>query len=79
MNNLPDECLLCGRRPSHVGLFAPKDQRRAGAPLGKVRMLAYVLCRKCVRKRSTPQRVDEVLMRQLDEVQDQARQAITRN
>lgn len=37
-------CLLCGGPPVIVGLYLPNDQAGVGAPRGKVRTYAYLLC-----------------------------------
>ena len=62
----PLACLLCGRPPRYAGVFVAKDQRRVGAPPGKVRVVRYSLCKKCVRKSSTWQRVEERLLGDCD-------------
>ncbi len=52
-------CLLCGRRP-HIGaVFIPEDQKRVGAPAGKIRTIAYTLCKRCYRKPDHPARVEK--------------------
>ena len=57
----PLPCLLCGRPEAVRAFFAPKDQRRAGAIVGKVRLLRYSLCKRCVRKPGAQCRVEERL------------------
>jgi hypothetical protein len=60
------DCLLCGRRPHFEGVFVPKDQQRAGAPPGKVRLIRFTLCRHCSRKGDAPRRVEARLFADLD-------------
>jgi hypothetical protein len=44
-------CSLCGRPASYLGFYVPHNQRAHFAPVGKVRMIGYVLCRRCFRRR----------------------------
>ncbi len=60
-------CLLCGRRPHVGGVFVPKDQSRVEAPAGRVRSLAYTLCRKCARLRDRIAQVEAKLFRELEQ------------
>jgi hypothetical protein len=44
-------CLLCNRPPSFAVVFVPRAQQLVGAPPGKLRLVRYSLCKRCLRKR----------------------------
>ncbi len=52
-------CLLCGKPPWMGSVFVPDDQKRVGAPAGKIRTVCYTLCKKCYRKPDHPARVEK--------------------
>jgi hypothetical protein len=60
------DCLLCGRRPHVHARFVPKDQRRAGAPPGKARLIRHAPCGRCCRGRELIRRVERRLLGDLD-------------
>jgi hypothetical protein len=62
----PLPCLLCGRPPHVVGLFAPRDPQRFGAPPGKVRLIRYHLCRRCCRLPDRLKRVEAKILADLE-------------
>jgi hypothetical protein len=62
----PLPCLLCGEPEAVRALFAPKDQRRAGAIVGKVRLFRYSLCKRCVRQPGSYRRAEERLFAAMD-------------
>lgn len=59
-------CLLCGRRPHVGGVFVPKDQSRVEALAGRVRTLAYTLCRRCSRLRDRIAQVEAKLFGEME-------------
>lgn len=61
-------CLLCSKRACWGCLFVPRDQRRAGAPPGRLRTIRYALCRKCKRQPDRTARVEKRLLGDLDAV-----------
>lgn len=63
---VPLPCLLCGRPASHNGVFVAKDQRRVGAPVGKVRLVRYSLCMRCRRKPGVCHRVEKRILANFD-------------
>lgn len=65
-------CLLCSKPACMVGIFVPNaaSNRTLHAPPGKVRTVAYSLCRRCSRRRGSVKRVEAVIF---SEIQDAAR------
>lgn len=64
--NYIDHCLLCGGKPFCIGIFAPTDSQVYGAPAGKSRFVRYCLCEKCRSKNDTPDKVEKVLLSELN-------------
>ncbi len=42
------QCILCGEPAGFGGLFVPDDPWAYGAPAGKIRALAYPICKPCI-------------------------------
>jgi hypothetical protein len=61
-----DHCLLCGGKPFCIGIFKPDNPMQYGAPAGKSRFIRYCLCEKCQSKTDTPDRVEKVLLSELN-------------
>jgi hypothetical protein len=59
---VPLACLLCGRPPAFNGIFAAKNQAQVMAPPGRCRLIRYSLCKRCRRKATWPQRVEERIL-----------------
>ena len=66
LNNLPIEsCLLCGDKPSIIGVFTPKDPESWGATIGKTRFFRYCLCEKCHVMPDAPDRAEKIIRAEL--------------
>jgi hypothetical protein len=61
-----DHCLLCGGKPFCIGIFAPGNAQAYGAASGKSRLIRYCLCEKCRSKNDTPDKVEKVLLSELN-------------
>ena len=57
-------CLLCGRPPYMAAVWFPSPacSRRLGVAAGKIRLLAYTLCRKCHRRPDAIARVEAKIL-----------------
>jgi hypothetical protein len=61
-----DHCLLCGREPNCIGIFAPENSQAYGAASGKSRLVRYCLCEKCQDKKDTKEKVEKVIFADLN-------------
>ena len=57
-------CILCGQPATHMSVFViPDDKAKLmGVPPGKLRQCAYPICRVCIHKQDTPQRVEDIIL-----------------
>ncbi len=62
-----DSCLLCGEKPSIIGIFTPEDPEALGAPGGKGRVFRYCLCSNCKGRPDTPENVEKIIRAELAE------------
>jgi hypothetical protein len=60
-----DSCLLCGEKPSIIGIFTPEDPEAWGATGGKDRFFRYCLCTKCHERPDTPEKVEKIIRAEL--------------
>lgn len=61
-----DHCVICGGKPSCIGIFVPDDSQAYGALDGKLRFVRYCLCEKCKAKSETPQKVEKIIFSDLN-------------
>ncbi len=60
-----DFCLLCGGKPSVIGLFVPENSEAWGGCKDKVRLFRYCLCKRCNKKSDRAERVEKVILSEL--------------
>lgn len=60
-----DHCILCGDKPSYIGIYQPGDSQHWGAAVRKSRFVRYCLCVTCKDKKETPVNVEKVLWSEL--------------
>jgi hypothetical protein len=58
-------CLLCDGNPYVTGLFTAHRQAAVCAPPGKVRVVAYALCKTCYGTPNVQTKVEKIIFRQV--------------
>ncbi len=58
-------CLICQGEPEVVGMFVPSCPEFYGAPLGKTRIMFYLVCEDCMAQSDFDNKRDKCIERQM--------------